>query len=106
MIKPQISIWPLFQTADFGTAVRFHCTAAGFPKPEIFWSRESSDIEEGSYSISGNGVINIDRVRETDEGEYTCTARNDGGEVAAKAVLYVRCMLFTFSQRKYVFYNI
>ena len=100
--KPQISIWPLVQTVDVGMPVKFHCTAAGFPRPEIFWSREGSNEEERSYTISGNGIINIDRARITDEGEYACTARNDGGEVASKAVLYVRCMLLYFSPMKYV----
>lgn len=94
LTKPQLSIWPLVQTVDAGKRVRFHCTSTGFPRPEIFWSRSDGDEDEGSYSMSGNGVLTIDRVRIKDEGEYICTGRNSGGEISRKAVLYVRCMSF------------
>ena len=45
---------------------------------------------KGRFSFGSGGVISIDAVRIEDEGEYICTAQNNGGKVTRKAVLYVR----------------
>lgn len=103
---PHLSIWPLVQTVDVGRPVQFRCTSAGFPRPEIFWSREDGDDEEGTYSMSANGFLTISNVRVVDEGGYICTARNRGGEVSRKAVLYVRCKdnsIFFFFPNEYCY---
>lgn len=90
LIKPQISVWPIRQTVNIGRPAKFHCSAAGFPKPELFWSKVTKKESRGRYSFGSGGVINIDAVRIEDEGEYICTARNNGGKVTRKAILYVR----------------
>ena len=93
LIGPQISLWPLTQTVDVGKPVNFQCTATGFPKPEIFWSKSGNKQDEGfRYIYSNNGVLSIGNVRDNDEGEYVCTARNKVGEISRKAILFVRGM--------------
>ncbi len=88
--KPQISLWPIHQTVDAGDPATFHCSASGFPRPEIYWSHKNGKSIESRYSFNGQGIMKIRNVRIEDEGEYSCNARNIGGEVSRKAMLYVR----------------
>eukprot|EP00794_Sanderia_malayensis_P015275 gene15275-16851_t len=96
VIKPQISLWPIRQTVTVGETATFYCSASGFPRPEVFWSRQqmlakyakSIDIED--YYINSEGVMKINSVRVEDEGQYSCTASNVAGKTTRRAMLYVK----------------
>ncbi|KAM8804832.1 immunoglobulin superfamily member 10 [Eudromia elegans] len=66
-----------------GDTALLDCEAVGDPKPKIFWLLPSSDMISFSrdrYLLHANGSLSVTRVKLLDAGEYTCVARNPGGD--------------------------
>lgn len=78
------------------TAVRhskkhFDCRAEGTPAPQITWIMPDNVFLAAPYhgsrvTVHRNGTLEIRNVRPSDSAEFTCVARNEGGE----SVLVVR----------------
>uniref|UniRef100_A0A8C0JBH2 Heparan sulfate proteoglycan 2 n=1 Tax=Chelonoidis abingdonii TaxID=106734 RepID=A0A8C0JBH2_CHEAB len=71
-----------------GAAVEFECLAIGDPKAHITWSKVGSRIRP-EVVISG-GMVKIERVEQSDAGQYRCTATNDVGTVQSNVILHVQ----------------
>ncbi|XP_050422457.1 titin isoform X5 [Adelges cooleyi] len=78
----------IFKNARFaqgGDAV-FQGKVTGIPKPFVSWTRKGAPLLESSkYHMmydqqTGNVVLTINHIGPGDEGEYTCSARNQYGE--------------------------
>ena len=91
--KPKIVEVPLNQTAAIGSNVTFSCTATGFPKPIITWTKEND-----SYSLQSNprakvtadegksvSHLLITGVKSDDYGKYQCVANNTAGVKTSRA---------------------
>ncbi|NXA48936.1 IGS10 protein, partial [Nothocercus julius] len=66
-----------------GDTALLDCEVVGEPKPKIFWLLPSSDMISFSrdrYLLHANGSLSVSRVKLLDAGEYTCVARNPGGD--------------------------
>ncbi|XP_019367559.1 PREDICTED: basement membrane-specific heparan sulfate proteoglycan core protein, partial [Gavialis gangeticus] len=86
--KVMINIRTLVQTVLMGSAVEFECLAIGDPKPHVTWSKVGGRLRP-DIAVSG-GTVKIERVEQSDAGQYRCTATNDVGTVQSHVILHVQ----------------
>lgn len=84
-----INIRTSVQTVLVGAAVEFECLAIGDPQARITWSKLGSRIRP--EVIVRGGMMKIERVEQSDAGQYRCTATNDVGAVQSNIILHVQC---------------
>lgn len=86
-----ITVEPENKRINSGTNVVLHCDAEGTPDPFIFWSRDDHTLKYTSriYLDTDNKTLNIDHIKESDAGLYTCVAENSLGSDEANAQLDV-----------------
>uniref|UniRef100_A0A671Y231 Ig-like domain-containing protein n=1 Tax=Sparus aurata TaxID=8175 RepID=A0A671Y231_SPAAU len=66
-----------------GESAKLSCQATGEPAPKIMWVSPRNDVISMSsdrFQIMGDGMLVLKKVRITDEGKYTCVARNSAGD--------------------------
>ena len=82
-------ISPLLTKGSYveGSSVNISCTATGKPDPEVSW------IRNGQIKSSGRRIayLNLDQIKRTDDGLYTCTANNSAGTKSQKEIVVVCC---------------
>ncbi|XP_075762396.1 basement membrane-specific heparan sulfate proteoglycan core protein isoform X5 [Pelodiscus sinensis] len=83
-----INVRTAVQTVLAGAAVEFECLAVGDPRAHIAWSRVGSRLRPGVL-VSG-GTVKIERVEQSDAGQYRCTVTNDAGTVQSNLILHVQ----------------
>ncbi|KAM5132244.1 basement membrane-specific heparan sulfate proteoglycan core protein [Mantella aurantiaca] len=86
--KVRINIRTSVQTVLAGNSVEFECLAIGDPHAKVTWSKVGSRMP-ADIIISG-GMLRIEQVKQTDAGQYRCTATNDVGEVQSHVILHVQ----------------
>ncbi|XP_031762630.1 basement membrane-specific heparan sulfate proteoglycan core protein isoform X7 [Xenopus tropicalis] len=86
--KVRINIRTSVQTVLAGNSVEFECLALGDPRAKVTWSKVGSRLP-GDAVISG-GTLRIEQVKQSDAGQYRCTAANDVGEVQSHVILHVQ----------------
>ena len=70
--------------ASKGRDVVLPCRAEGYPVPSIVWSKDGVVVEEGDgdkYRID-SGFLKILKALASDQGNYSCTASNQGSDTA------------------------
>lgn len=66
------------------------CRPEAAPFPEFTWRRDGYTIPTGGrVQVLSNGFLRIHPVRREDEGNYTCTARNQYGAASSEGALVV-----------------
>lgn len=78
----------IFRNARFaqGGNALFEGRVRGNPRPQVSWTRKGAPLFASSKfqmtydEHTGNVSLLINRIGPGDEGEYTCTARNQYGE--------------------------
>ncbi|GFW88082.1 down syndrome cell adhesion molecule-like protein Dscam2 [Trichonephila clavipes] len=77
-------------TVNPGSPVSLKCSASGNPLPQITWSLDGAQVPEDQSFRSGDYVtlentvvsyVNISRAGVEHSGEFTCTAKNDAGQI-------------------------
>ncbi|XP_069467045.1 basement membrane-specific heparan sulfate proteoglycan core protein isoform X3 [Ambystoma mexicanum] len=86
--KVMINVRTSVQTVLVGNAVEFECLAFGDPKPSVTWSKVGSHIP--SDVVLQGGMLKIEEVKQSDAGQYRCTATNDVGTVHSHVILHVQ----------------
>ena len=80
------------QTVEGGQA-RFEAVVSGLPEPEIEWFKDGKLIRDSHHfnlEFDGNrSVLTIKDAKQTDDGEFTCTATNKVGKVSRTVELVV-----------------
>lgn len=66
-----------------GNRVSMVCEVSGIPAPQVTWDRDGVEVQRG-----GKFYI-IDNTSQSDNGNYSCIARNNAGEVKAISRLNV-----------------
>ncbi|XP_040079656.2 neuroglian [Ixodes scapularis] len=75
--------------AEVSSLVTLRCPVFGVPRPEVKWLKEGQELTGGRYRVLDNGDLQLHDLRVSDQGSYTCLARNKFGEVWITEVLQV-----------------
>uniref|UniRef100_A0ABM5EK41 Basement membrane-specific heparan sulfate proteoglycan core protein isoform X2 n=1 Tax=Pogona vitticeps TaxID=103695 RepID=A0ABM5EK41_9SAUR len=86
--KVMINIRTSVQTVLVGSAVEFECLAFGDPKPQITWSKVGGRLRPGV--LASGSTVKIERVEQSDAGQYRCSATNEVGTVQSHVILHVQ----------------
>ncbi|KAG5677506.1 hypothetical protein PVAND_007262 [Polypedilum vanderplanki] len=75
---PEIKLHPENKRVKAGTDVILECDANGSPEPNFFWSKDEHMLKYSNriYLSTDNKTLNIDHIKESDAGLYTCIAEN------------------------------
>nr|XP_023675671.1 matrix-remodeling-associated protein 5-like [Paramormyrops kingsleyae]XP_023675672.1 matrix-remodeling-associated protein 5-like [Paramormyrops kingsleyae] len=70
------------------------CKAEGMPEPAIIWTTSRgislpAPYQGGRFQVHQNGSLELRGLRKTDEGRFTCLAKNDMGEASLQIDLEV-----------------
>lgn len=86
-----ITVEPESKRINSGTNIVLHCDAEGIPEPVIFWNKNDHILKYTNriYLDVDNKTLNIDHVKESDAGTYSCVAENALGADEANAQLDV-----------------
>jgi len=100
---PVINGYRQNRTVIKDTAVKYSrklidCMAEGQPTPSITWMMPDNIFLKAPYfgsriNVHHNGTLEIRNVRPSDTAEFTCMARNEGGEAVMVVQLEVTSML-------------
>ncbi|CAH3043317.1 unnamed protein product [Pocillopora meandrina] len=74
---------------ETGTA-SFQCEVEGNPQPKVTWLRDNSSLLANKRVVSTAGGLVINDVTLTDDGTYTCEARNILGVMTSLVRLTVQ----------------
>ncbi|KAM3875130.1 roundabout homolog 2 [Diretmus argenteus] len=87
--RPVLIQRPVNQVVMEEETVDFLCDVHGDPAPTVRWRREEGELPRGRFEIHNDNSLRLLRVREEDEGTYTCTSENSVGKTEASAILQV-----------------
>uniref|UniRef100_A0A671X4D7 Roundabout homolog 2-like n=1 Tax=Sparus aurata TaxID=8175 RepID=A0A671X4D7_SPAAU len=87
--RPVLVRRPVNQVVMEEETVDFLCEVHGDPAPTIRWRREEGELPRGRFEIRNGNSLRLFRVKEQDEGTYTCTSENSVGKTEASAMLQV-----------------
>ncbi|XP_047676745.1 roundabout homolog 2-like isoform X2 [Tachysurus fulvidraco] len=80
---------PVNQIVLAEDTVDFLCEVHGDPAPTIRWRREGGELPRARFEIRSDNTLRLLKVREEDEGTYTCVTENSVGRTEASATLQV-----------------
>ncbi|XP_073512146.1 basement membrane-specific heparan sulfate proteoglycan core protein isoform X5 [Phyllobates terribilis] len=84
----RINIRTSVQTVLAGNSVEFECLAIGDPRAKVTWSKVGGRLP--SDAVVSGGMLRMEQVKQSDAGQYRCTATNDVGEVQSHVILHVQ----------------
>ncbi|KAL3057510.1 hypothetical protein OYC64_007888 [Pagothenia borchgrevinki] len=87
--RPVLVRRPVNQVVMEEETVDFLCEVHGDPPPTVRWRREEGELPRGRFEIRNGNSLRLFRVKEEDEGTYTCTSENSVGKTEASAMLQV-----------------
>ncbi|KAG7322273.1 hypothetical protein KOW79_013619 [Hemibagrus wyckioides] len=89
---PIIQHGPTNQTVAVGTLAVLGCRASGEPEPTVTWLKDGESLlaKEPRMSLLEAGSLQIQNVKLSDSGLYTCLATSSSGETSWSAFLDVR----------------
>ncbi|KAM9852891.1 roundabout homolog 2 [Aulostomus maculatus] len=87
--RPVLVRRPVNQVVMEEETVDFLCEVHGDPAPTVRWRREEGELPRGRFEIRNGNSLRLFRVKEHDEGTYTCTSENSVGKTEASAMLQV-----------------
>ncbi|KAM4652668.1 basement membrane-specific heparan sulfate proteoglycan core protein [Discoglossus pictus] len=86
--KVMINVRTSVQTVLAGNSVEFECLAIGDPRAKVTWSKVGTRMP--SDVVINGGILKIEQVKQSDAGQYRCTATTDIGEVQSHVILHVQ----------------
>ncbi|XP_019907395.2 roundabout homolog 2 isoform X2 [Esox lucius] len=87
--RPVLLRRPVNQVVMEEDTVDFLCEVHGDPAPTVRWRREEGELPRGRFEIHSDNSLRLMRVKEEDEGTYTCMSENSVGKTEASAMLQV-----------------
>lgn len=90
-LPPEIIDPPEKETRAVVTSeVMLKCRVFGAPKPDVTWDKDGTPVSGEKHEILDNGDLRIRNVMVTDQGKYTCLAKNKFGQKFASGELKVK----------------
>ena len=77
---------PVIETADqyiYGDEVTISCKAEGNPAPVVSWTKDGKSFGPIAGSGSSEWRVTFNPISYSDNGYYTCTAKNAAGELTS-----------------------
>ena len=96
---PRASVSPSYETVDIGDSIEFRCSVTGYPTPTITWKRGGGRKLLPDTATTEGAYLRLKHIQSEDEGDYICTAKNDGGVVRRRGLLYVRGNIYSLFQK-------
>lgn len=91
LVIPVFEVEPQSLTVLEGGTVELHCSATGYPEPDIHWRKNGATLpNDPRYMIMGGMTLRVVRATESDSGEYTCLAVNRAGQSQVEATVEVK----------------
>ena len=85
---------PAPDTNTEGERFELVCTFTGVPAPEIHWEKDGSvfllGVGRRIINSTGRSALEIERLRVSDAGVYSCSVSNVGGNASRGVRLEVR----------------
>jgi len=77
-IVPVITISPEYKKVKTGTSVALSCDAEANPEPHIYWAKDEQSLTYTNriHMADDNKTLQIDHIKESDGGTYSCIAEN------------------------------
>ncbi|XP_032884067.1 hemicentin-1 isoform X2 [Amblyraja radiata] len=90
-VPPRIQSGPRIMKVQSGHRIDIPCNAQGVPTPTITWYKGGRSIHfnKEPYSVTAEGTLTIKRVQLSDDGPYTCVAKNVAGQHEVNTTLQV-----------------
>uniref|UniRef100_A0A8C6YIL3 Hemicentin 1 n=1 Tax=Nothoprocta perdicaria TaxID=30464 RepID=A0A8C6YIL3_NOTPE len=78
-------------TVVLNNFISLTCEVTGFPPPDLSWLKNGKPVSSNTniFIVPGARTLQIPRAKLSDDGEYTCIARNQAGESQKKSFLTV-----------------
>ncbi|XP_015725366.1 hemicentin-1 isoform X1 [Coturnix japonica] len=78
-------------TVVVNNLVSLTCEATGIPPPDLSWLKNGKSVSfnTNTFIVPGARTLQIPQAKLSDDGEYTCIARNQAGESWKKSFLTV-----------------
>lgn len=93
MCAPEFVVTPQGAQIVEGGKARFEAVVSGLPEPEIEWFKDGKLVRDShrfKLEFDGNrSVLTVKDAKQTDDGEFTCTATNKVGKVSCTIELVV-----------------
>ena len=93
MHAPEFVVQPQGVQIVEGGQARFEAVVSGLPEPEIEWFKDGKLVRESyrfKLEFDGNrSVLTVKDAKQTDDGEFTCSATNKIGKVSCTIELVV-----------------
>jgi len=91
---PILELYPQdIQTVILGGSADLQCRAkAGFPVPELHWSRQDSRSFTSNIEQLPGGLLRLSNITANDGGAYVCSASNEVGSTSVIAHIEVQSM--------------
>uniref|UniRef100_A0A2A4JY63 Hemolin n=1 Tax=Heliothis virescens TaxID=7102 RepID=A0A2A4JY63_HELVI len=93
---PRVEIWPSdskVQAVPLGGEHTLICRViGGIPEPDVTWNRNGGRPLSRFTELKPHHELKFNKIEVNDEGEYTCTARNEAGTASASAIIKVRAL--------------
>lgn len=91
---PVLELYPQdVQTVTLGGSADLQCRAkAGFPVPELHWSREDNRPLGSNVEQLPGGLLRLSNITVNDGGAYICSASNEVGSTSVIAHIEVQSM--------------
>ena len=89
LAAPSVVVSPPHLIVNESKSAIFHCSASGYPRPDIVWSKVNGSLAMDRSIADSSGKLEIQHVTPTDSGIYQCKASNILGKTQVTVTLEI-----------------
>jgi len=89
LAAPSVLVSPPHLIVNESQSAIFHCSASGYPRPVVVWSKVNGSLPIDRSTVDSSGKLEIKHVTSDDSGIYQCKASNILGKAQHTARIEV-----------------
>ncbi|KAK3741906.1 hypothetical protein QZH41_016270, partial [Actinostola sp. cb2023] len=89
LAAPSVLVSPPHLIVNESQSAIFHCSASGYPRPVVVWSKVNGSLAIDRSTFDSSGKLEIKHATSDDSGIYQCKASNILGKAQHRATLEV-----------------